>query len=728
MTRHLPIALALLAVTAAPLQPVHGSDVVAEQRITGGSLDQFGSSVAARDGLLVVGAPEAGGGEVTIYERANGGEGSWEETARLTGGGSSDFGQAVAVDGGTIVVGSGLGGAAGDAHVFQPDGEGGWSEVATLSVPEGALGFGSALVLDGDTLAVGAPSTDNGAGGAWIYQRDAGGPGEWGLVAELVPSDPLDSFDRFGISVDLDGDRAVAGADGRFPEGAVYLFERDAGDTDAWGVVASVTGGDLEFGQAVAVSGDTLLVGAPGAAGAVYLFERQGDGSWLEITSHRDFSFSNDAALGYSVAIEGDLALAGMPELVFDWLARPGRPEGSEDDSGNAFVFARDAGGPGEWGVLAELQVPDADPELDFGVAAAIDGETLVVGARYAEAPGARSGSVDVFAPDPDDPDRWLHVADLTPPGIAPHDELGFDVAVDGDLAVASAFAADPLGPESGSAHLFERLGGNDWMHVAELLPDDGGEHEGFGSGVAVSGDTVAVGAYQHDHAGDGSGAVYLFERDPGDPSGWSQALELLPPDGDTLWLGSSVALDGDRLIAGADVSDRVVIFERPPGDPSGWAVADLFAGADGQLGWSVDIDGDVAVAGAPSTHLAGDFSGAAHVFERGGDGTWGHVQMLAPAGHGTEDRFGHVVTVEGDMIAVDSNQDGAEPESGVVHLFRRQGDGEWREIARVFPPDGESGESFGTAAALAAARLFVGSLEDEPGEFAGAVYVFSRP
>ncbi|MEI7900681.1 MAG: FG-GAP repeat protein, partial [bacterium] len=144
----------------------------------------------------------------------------------------------------------------------------------------------------GDLALVGACGADPGgltrAGAAYLFERNAGGTNAWGQVAKLTAADKAAS-DYFGCSVSVAGDVALIGAfeaspGGVIRAGAAYLFERNAGGTNAWGQVAKLTASDKaaedSFGRSVSVAGDVALVGAdyasPGGvdyAGAAYVFE-----------------------------------------------------------------------------------------------------------------------------------------------------------------------------------------------------------------------------------------------------------------------------------------------------------------------------------------------------------------------------------------------------------------------------------------------------------------------
>jgi hypothetical protein len=246
----------------------------------------FGTSVAIDGTRLLVGAPGEtfATGAVYIYDW-NGT--SWARTEKLTGPGvAAAFGFSVALDGNTALVGGTLidgipmaGNDPGEAYVYFYNGLG-WAGQGTLTPTDAANGdrFGFAVDLSGDTALIGAYNNDSATGSAYIYTRSGGST--WSQQAKLLPAEAV-AGDRVGWSVDLDGDFAVLGADGRDQTpytdlGAVYIFERDGITwTQIQKILPPENATDTEFGGAVDLEGQILIVGAPDKQndeGAVYTF------------------------------------------------------------------------------------------------------------------------------------------------------------------------------------------------------------------------------------------------------------------------------------------------------------------------------------------------------------------------------------------------------------------------------------------------------------------------
>ncbi len=358
------------------------------------------------------------------------------------------FGLAIAISGDTALVGApyddDAGYSSGAAYIFQYDPAGpGWVQVAKLAASDAsaAQSFGQAVALAGDTAIVGAPVVVPG-GAAYVFQRDQGGPGAWGQVAKVTGLDTTWN-DYFGYSLGLDGDTLVVGAyAGGDYDGRAYVFSRDAGGTGAWGQVAYLAASDVQpydyFGSAVAVSGDTAIIGACGAGdnstGAAYIFRRDqgGPGAWGEVTKLTLAGGQGTDWFGLPVVIAGDTAV----------VSAPGRaPDGA------AYLFYRDLGGPDAWGQAG--QVSSGDPLLGSGFGAALDirGDTLAVGAPGYD-PG---GAAYLFARHQGGPDAWGQVARLEPADAHAEVAMGASVALSGDLLAAGATGDEP----GGAAYLF---------------------------------------------------------------------------------------------------------------------------------------------------------------------------------------------------------------------------------------------------------------------------------
>jgi hypothetical protein len=358
--------------------------------------------------------------------------------------------------------------------------------------------------------------------------------------AKLLAADG-DANDYFGRAVAVDGDTLVVGApqdDDKYTDsGSVYVFTRTGA---TWTQQAKLTAPDSaagdHFGTAVAIDGDTLVVGAYGDddkgtnSGSVYVFTRTG-GTW---TQQAKLTAADGAAtdrFGYAVAIDGDTVVVGAP---YD--------DDKGADSGSAYVFTRTGG---TWTQQAKLTAAGGAAGDWFGWAVAVDGDTVVVGAPD-DAKGAKSGSAYVFVRAGA---TWTQQAKLLAADGAAGDRFGWAVAVDAGTVVVGAYGDDDKVRDSGSAYVFVRTGGT-WTQQAKLTAADGAAYDRFGYAVAVDGDTVVVGAYGDDDKGTDSGSAYVFTRTG---ATWTQQGKLTAPDGAAGdWFGEAVAVDADTIVVGA--------------------------------------------------------------------------------------------------------------------------------------------------------------------------------
>ena len=359
------------------------------------------------------------------------------------------FGFAVAVSGERAVIRAkfweGPGGA---ARIYERSGAN-WSWVAELVADDHApgTGFANALAIDADRVVVGAKWDhvhEVMTGSAYVFEY---GEGSWSQVAKLIADDGAEG-DFFGSSVAISGDYAVVGAIYDGP-GSAYVFERQL--EGEWVQAQKLTASDGqrgdEFGKSVAVSGDVIVVGAwcdddlGWNAGAGYVFERETDGTWLEVGKLLPSDGLFLAGIGRSVALDGDRALIGAPGA-----------DGEVQSSGAAYVFGRTR--DGDWLELDKLAASDGQVADNFGFSLALSGNVAVIGARKDADNGTASGSAYVFVREWDG--TWTQVGKLLPDDGEPWDYFGNSVAVSGNIGVVGMWPNDPNNPpKPGKAYIY---------------------------------------------------------------------------------------------------------------------------------------------------------------------------------------------------------------------------------------------------------------------------------
>lgn len=347
----------------------------------------------------------------------------------------------------------------GAAYVFESQGLN-WVERQKLIGPDPQDQdlFGHDVAISGDTLLVSARNDDVGgvidAGSVYVFVREGA---EWVLETQLIAPDAED-FDAFGVSVTVEGDRAVVGATfdddfGQTDMGSVYVFLREGGQ---WALEAKLTPSDGDagddFGRDIALQGDHLVVGAPrhdgsaaGQTGAAYVFERV-EGQWVE---------------------------------------------------------------------TAKLITPDALSGDLIGKSVAIDGNTILLGVALDDQQGVIDrGSVAVYVLSEG---VWSPEAKLLASDARAGDEFGHDIDLDGDRAAIGANQADLGAVENaGSVYLFERAGSS-WSEGSKVTAAVPGPIENFGSKVVFAEAALVVGAPHQNPDGlfqAGALQVFPFEAD----------------------------------------------------------------------------------------------------------------------------------------------------------------------------------------------------------------------
>ncbi|MFH0900516.1 MAG: hypothetical protein V2A73_07795 [Pseudomonadota bacterium] len=343
-------------------------------------------------------------------------------------------GYSIAIDGNTVAVGAacssnGSGFLNGHALVLV-GGEAGWSEQARLLGKDTSMGdsLGAAVAVSGNTALVGASGDES----AYFFER---ADTTWTESEKEVPSS---SRGDFGFAVALSGSVAVVGAPG---SRAAHVLEKT--ETQGWVEIELLTASDSvdgdRFGAAVALSSDTVIVGAPtgnsGAtirAGAVYSFVRSQD--WKESKIDRG-GIATGYEYGAAVALSGDTLLVGSPMAT----------AGGQVGAGCAFAFVRD--GAGSWQAQGDaLECGTPAPGDQCGYAVAVDGDLAVLGAPHRDngASAAESGMIFAFVRSEG---SWNSLPGVVGATTVARDRLGFSVGLSGSIAVAGApFKASSAG------------------------------------------------------------------------------------------------------------------------------------------------------------------------------------------------------------------------------------------------------------------------------------------
>ena len=448
-----------------------------------------------------------------------------------------------------------------------------------------------------------------------IDERDARYPLTVDPIVQLayMKASNNQADDGFGFSLAVSGDTAVVGAlgeasaatgvnglqsDNTAPfSGAVYVFVRN-GTTwtqQAYLKASNTQAGDL-FGAAVAIAGDTIVVGAQnesssatgvngdqfadfsGASGAAYVFVRNGT-TWSQQAYLKASNTEGIDHFGWAVAISGDtVAVSATNEDSAATGVNGDQLNNAALSSGAVYVFTRSGT---SWSQQAYVKASNTGQSDDFGFALTLSGNSLVVGADLEDSAAlgvngnqlsndaANAGAVYVFTRSGS---TWTQQAYLKASNTEADDQFGSAVAMSGQTLVVGAVKEDSKATgfngtqtdntmaESGAVYILVRSGST-WTQQGYLKASNTGQGDGFGFAVALSGNTLVVGAQGEDSNATGingannnnatsSGASYVFTR-----SGilWVQQAYVKASNTDSQDLfGWAVAVDGESLLVAA--------------------------------------------------------------------------------------------------------------------------------------------------------------------------------
>lgn len=385
------------------------------------------------------------------------------------------------------------------------------------------------------------------------------------------------------------------------------------------------------------------------------------------------------------------------------------------------------------FGGSTKIQANDGIAGDQFGGTVAISGTTVIVGANGGAATSSGAGSAYVYTLSSG---AWTLQQKLTANDGEADDAFGSYVAISGDTAVVGAFG-DRVGTNvnQGSAYVFVRSGSS-WSLQQKLTAADGAANDFFGRAVAIAGDSVVVGSSSADvGANVDQGAAYVFFRSG---TTWAQQAKLVAGDAaSTDYFGDSVAISADTVVVGAteDANGANIqqgsayVFTRTG---TAWSQQAKLTAGDGTafdyFGFSVTVDANTAVIGTLQDVGASFQQGSAYVFVRSGT-TWTQQQKLLAGDGSANDSFGNSVFILGDtvMIGAAGDTNGANVRQGSAYLYTRSGTS-WTQSQKLVATDGTSDDSFGAGVAFTQNAAVVGSIGDTVGGNAlqGSAYIFS--
>jgi uncharacterized protein (DUF2345 family) len=367
-------------------------------------------------------------------------------------------------------------------------------------------------------------------------------------MAELTASDGgVD--DTLGWNVAISGDTVAVAAPGatigaNAQQGAVYIFVKPASGWANMTQTAKLTASDGQtdslFGRGVAISGNTVVAGAPGQftnqQGEAYVFVKPASG-WTNMTETARLTPSDGVegdTFGYSVGISGNTVVVGAL--------------GALNLQGAAYVYVKPAGGWVDMTQAGELTASDGAMGDEFADTVAISGNTIVGGSFL---DNGSVGAAYVFVKPASGWTDGTQTAKLTPSGNGPYG-LGLSVAISGNTVVAGTF--DWPGNETfqGAAYVFVEPAGG-WANMTQtaiLTASDSASQNQLGYSAAISGNIIASGAEGWPD-GANEGAIYAYVKPAGGWTNKTETVKLTVSDGAEA-LGYAVALSGTTGVGGA--------------------------------------------------------------------------------------------------------------------------------------------------------------------------------
>jgi hypothetical protein len=521
--------------------------------------------------------------------------------------------------------------------------------------------WGTSVDIIGDTVVVGAPGIDR----VSVYNLDTADTSKWHAYAGNYSGDPLETadYDSYGGTLGFGSELGLQSSGQLFA--GLPNYNNNAGLVGDFAIsnftmsiqeyLGLYAPGGTAYGvdESIAIAGNRMLMGAPGAnGGAGFAILRDATTNAQIGPALQPFNTlgtENDATakhfgVGAAIVSEGHYVVGTQDsEILYNFRQR----------------------GP-EWSVVAGgVTVPEVIERSKLGFDIAIDGDTAVLGAKDYD----NAGAAFVFQNDLDT--GWTLQAILQSDGIALGDEFGSSVAISGDSIAIGA----PQAGATGEAYVFERFG-TVWRQTDEI------SHAGsalFGNSIGIDVDTLVVGAV-------GENAAYVFDLTA---TGWFEdPVTMAGASGSGF--GTDVAIDAGRILIGAPNAEggngNATVYVE---DGASWSLDTVLFASDGaagdDFGQSVSISASSILLGAPGADSGGFIDAGAAYFFEDRTGGWTQDKRVALSDAGAGDAFGFSVGIDGDIALIGApfrdvvNLDAVTlADAGQGFGYGRK-DGEWR-------------------------------------------------
>jgi hypothetical protein len=595
--------------------------------------DNFGWSVAMSGTRVVVGTPKGGegssdAGRVYVFDLSS----PSPLTPVVQIGNPSatvNFGHAVAIDGSKVVASAvqdtGTPGDTCRVDVFDLNSLTPNQPVLSLAdaSPSSDDHFGHAVAISGSKVVATAPLFDNGfanSGAAYVYDLNSGTPA---VPLHTLNNPAAAAEDNFGNSVTLAGSLVVVGIarddQGGEDSGVACVYDLNSGTPTTPVLTVTNPGAPAsdEFGHAVSLSGNRLLVTAPDDdvgisldVGSAYLFDLSSGTPATPLRNFSDPSPSSHEEFGYSVALSGNLAVVGSQ-----------KDDKGASNAGSVTLFNLAAAFPEQ--PLLVLENPSPSSNDYFGTAVAVAGTKVVVSAYQDDTGGNNAGTVYIF--DTTSPTPGTPIRTLFNPSPQSQDQFGNAVAISGNVVVIGCSKNDVGNAlDAGSAYVYDLGSATPTVPVLTLDNPAPATDDLFGHSVAISGTKLVVGAHQNDTGAIDAGSVYVYDLASGTPTTPVRTLDNPSPAADDEF-GCAVAISGNRIVigchqddAGATDTGAAYLYDLASANP-GSPVATLIhpdPEDDEYFGSAVAISGTRVVVGVPEDDVSASDGGCGYVYE----------------------------------------------------------------------------------------------------------------
>jgi hypothetical protein len=372
--------------------------------------------------------------------------------------------------------------------------------------------FGRATAVSGNLMAVGAPDeriTANYMGAVYLFKK---GPKGWVREAKLTAPTPI-LHERFGSSLAMTGNVLVVGGPAHLAKttkGKIHIFRRKAGK---WVHEAEFVRGRW-FGSSVAISGNRVLGGGPGTrlsrvnwggnnyAGAAWVFKFNGT-QWVEEAMLKASDPDYSDHFGSAVAIQGNSLLVGAS----------GEGDNAQRRYGIGAVYAFDWNGS-SWVQSQKFRVLKPADQAFFGAAISWDGADALIGSPGKKANGIWGAGVAYLFHK--SASGWVQQQKWTSPWPSTSAAFGKRLALKGGIALIGDQGRDAEGNKRGAIHVWRRSPSNKWV-PEPAFQGSGlvGKYSAFSGGIALDGTTLVAGGYIEDNKPLSGGAVWVFDMSP---------------------------------------------------------------------------------------------------------------------------------------------------------------------------------------------------------------------